>query len=204
MLTACHATTASSSTAAVGSSSWLLWPLLWPLLSEHAAVDVPAHDGSDAGGSAEFTLRHSSSWLTLWGFALFCAFWAAWAEAEAPRTAFWYFQHNLHRFFWPLLLSVPGSSATSRVLPAPAVLPTTTSSTADGLTFLAIDAKWGEGALECLDLGGAHGLHMEIIHFRLPLATRAYLCWTIALLVHDLCLAWTRFETCVWIWTFGL
>jgi hypothetical protein len=61
------------------------------------------------------------------------------------------------------------------------------------LTFLAIDAKGGEGALECLDLGGAHGHLMEIIRFRLPLATHAYLC-----------LAWSLLKTCVWIWTFGL
>ena len=55
--------------------------------------------------------------------------------------------------------------------------------------FLAIDGKRGEGTLECLDLGGAHGLLMEIIRFRLPLATRAYLCCSIALHVYDLCLA---------------
>ena len=112
----------------------------------------------------------------------------------------WYLQHSLHRIFWPLLLSISGSSAASRVLPAPAVLPTATSSTADGLTFLAIDAKGGEGALECLDLGEAHGLLMEIIRFWLPLATHDYLCWTIATHVY-LYLAWTLFETCVWIWT---
>ena len=75
-----------------------------------------------------------------------------------------------------LQLSVSGSSAASRVLPAPAVLPATTSSTADGLTFLAINAKGGEGALECLDLGGAHGLLMEIIRFRLLLATHVFFC----------------------------
>ena len=170
-----------------------------------AAADVPAHDDSDAGVSWELTLRHSSSWLTLWGFALFWAVWVAWVEAAAGRAALWHFQHSLHRFFWPLQLSVPGSSAASRVIPAPVVLPTATSSTADGLTFLAIDAKGGEGALECLDLGGAHGLHMEIIRFRLPLATLVpFVLNSIALLVYDLCLAWTRFETCVWIWTFGL
>jgi hypothetical protein len=45
------------------------------------------------------------------------------------------------------------------------------------LTFLAIDAKGGEGALECLDLGGAHGLLMEIIRFQLPLASHVlYIC----------------------------
>ena len=53
---------------------------------------------------------------------------------------------------------------------------------------MAIDAKGGEGALECLDLGGAHGLLMEIIRFRLLLATHVHLCCTIALLVFDLCL----------------
>ena len=42
--------------------------------------------------------------------------------------------------------------------------------------FLEIDAKGGEGALERLDLVGAHGLHMEIIRFRLLLATLVYLC----------------------------
>ena len=36
---------------------------------------------------------------------------------------------------------------------------------------------------------GAQGLLMEIIRFRLPLATRVYLCGTIALHVYDLCLA---------------
>ena len=36
-----------------------------PQLSEHATADVPAHDGSDAGGSGEFILRHSSSGLML-------------------------------------------------------------------------------------------------------------------------------------------
>ena len=50
--------------------------------------------------------------------------------------------------------------------------------------FLAIDAKGGEGALECLDQGGAHGLLMEIIRFRLPLATHAYLyCFTYLCLI---------------------
>jgi hypothetical protein len=44
-------------------------------------------------------------------------------------------------------------------------------STVDGLIFLEIDAKGGEGALECFDLGGAHGLLMELIRFWLPLAT---------------------------------
>ena len=32
-----------------------------PQLPEHAAADVPAHDGSDAGVSGEFTLRYSST-----------------------------------------------------------------------------------------------------------------------------------------------
>ena len=123
-------------------------------------ADSPAHDGSDAGVLGEFTLRYSSSWLTFWGFALFWVVWAACAETGAARAVLWYLQHSLHRIFWPLLLSISGSSAASRVLPAPAVLPTATSSTADGLTFLAIDAKGGEGALECLDLGGAHGDHL--------------------------------------------
>ena len=35
---------------------------------------------------------------------------------------------------------------------------------------------------------GAHGLLMEIIRFRLLLATHVHLCCTIALLVFDLCL----------------
>jgi hypothetical protein len=39
------------------------------------------------------------------------------------------------------------------------------------LIFLEIDAKGGEGALECFDLGGAHGFLMELIRFLLPLAT---------------------------------
>ena len=51
----------------------------------------------------------------------------------------------------------------------------------------------GRRSFGVLDLGGAHGLLMEIIRFRLPLATLVYLC-----------LAWTLFKTCVWIWTFGL
>ena len=88
----------------------------------------------------------------LWGLAFIRVVWAAWEEPAAAWAALWHFQHSLHRFFWPLLLSVPGSSAASRVLPAPAILPTAASSTADGLTFLEIDAKGGEGALECLDL----------------------------------------------------
>ena len=50
-------------------------------------------------------------------------------------------------------------------------MPSAQPSTADGLTFLEIDAKGGERALEFLDLGGAHGLLMEIIRFRLPLAS---------------------------------
>ena len=82
----------------------------------------------------------------------------------------------LHGILRPLLLGLSGSSAASRVLPALAILPTATSSTADGLTFLEIDAKGGEGALECLDIGGAQGLLMEIIRFRIPLATHVYLC----------------------------
>jgi len=77
-----------------------------------------------------------------WGHAII---WAAWAEAAAAWAALWHIQHSLHRVFWPLLLSISGSSAASRVLPALAVLPTATSSTADGLSFLAIDAKGGDG-----------------------------------------------------------
>ena len=41
-----------------------------------------------------------------------------------------------------------------------------------------------------LDLGGAHGLLMEIIRFRLPLATLIpFVLNSIALHVYDLCLA---------------
>ena len=48
--------------------------------------------------------------------------------------------------------------------------------------------------MECLDLGGAHRLHMEIIPFRLPLATLIpFVLNSIALHVYALCLAWTRF-----------
>jgi hypothetical protein len=50
---------------------------------------------------------------------------------------------------------------------------------------LEIDAKGGEGALECLDLGGAHGFLMELIRFLLPLATDILFC--VELYWMDLC-----------------
>jgi hypothetical protein len=59
-----------------------------------------------------------------------------------------------------------------------------------------IDAKGGEGALECFVLGGAHGFLMELIRFRLPLATHILfvlnsIAWTYALY-----LAWIWFVVC--------
>jgi hypothetical protein len=53
------------------------------------------------------------------------------------------------------------------------------------LIFLEIDAKGGEGALECFDLGGAYGFLMELIRFLLPLATNILIC--VELYWMDLC-----------------
>jgi hypothetical protein len=53
------------------------------------------------------------------------------------------------------------------------------------MILLEIDAKGGEGALECLDLGGAHGFLMELIRFSLPFATHILFC--VELYWMDLC-----------------
>jgi hypothetical protein len=57
---------------------------------------------------------------------------------------------------------------------------------------LEIDAKGGEGALECLDLGGAHGFLMELIRFcfRLPLIFYFVLNF----------IGWTYVLYLAWIW----
>ena len=48
-----------------------------------------------------------------------------------------------------------------------------------------------------MDLGGAHGLRMEILFDLLPLATHVLLVLnSIALHVYALCLAWTRLVIC--------
>jgi hypothetical protein len=60
------------------------------------------------------------------------------------------------------------------------------------LIFLAIDAKGGEGASECFDLGGAHGFLMELIRFFLPLATH------ILFVLNSI--AWTYALYLAWIW----
>ena len=45
-----------------------------------------------------------------------------------------------------------------------------------------------------MDLGGAHGIRMEILFALLPLATHdLYMSNFVALHVYALCLAWTRF-----------